>query len=47
MNINKKEAVSTQIRLPADMHQYIKQEADRIGKAQNAYLIILLEQGNK
>ncbi len=39
--------VSTQIRLPEEMHKYIKQEAERIGIAQNAFLIILLEQGKK
>ncbi len=50
-NISSKEAkrgvVSTQIRLPAEMHEYIKREADRMGIAQNAFLIILLEQGRK
>lgn len=39
--------VSTQIRLPDGIHRYIKQEADRMGIAQNAFLIILLEQGRK
>lgn len=43
----KNSVVSTQIRLPANMHEYIKQEADRMGIAQNAFLIILLEQGKK
>lgn len=43
----KENSISTQIRLPADMHQYIKQEADRMGIAQNAFLIVLLEQGKK
>lgn len=42
-----KNTVSTQIRLPAGIHEYIKQEADRMGIAQNAFLIILLEQGKK
>ena len=42
-----REVVSTQIRLPAQMHEYIKQEADRMGIAQNAFLVILLEQGRK
>jgi predicted DNA-binding protein len=50
-NISSKEVkrgvVSTQIRLPAEMHEYIKREADRMGIAQNAFLIILLEQGRK
>ncbi len=43
----KKNIISTQIRLPAGIHEYIKQEADRMGIAQNAFLIILLEQGRK
>lgn len=43
----KREVVSTQIRLPAGMHEYIKREADRMGVAQNTFLIILLEQGRK
>lgn len=42
-----KEVTSTQIRLPAEMHQYIRQEADRMGIAQNVFLIILLYQGKK
>ena len=44
---NKCEMIATQIRLPASMHEYIKQEADRMGIAQNAFLVILLEQGKK
>lgn len=47
MDTDKKETISTQIRLPADIHQYIKQEADRMGIAQNAFLIVLLKQGKK
>lgn len=43
----KEDIMSTQIRLPAEIHNYIKQEADRLGIAQNAFLIILLEQGRK
>ena len=39
--------VASQVRLPAEMHNYIKQEAERMGIAQNAFLIILLEQGRK
>lgn len=39
--------VATQIRLPAAMHEYIKQEANRMGIAQNAFLVILLEQGKR
>ena len=29
------------------MHEYIKQESSRMGIAQNAFLVILLEQGKK
>lgn len=47
MGSNTKEIVSTQIRLPSGIHEYIRQEADRMGIAQNAFLIILLEQGRK
>lgn len=43
----KKEIISTQIRLPASIHNYIKQEAKRLGIPQNTFLIILLEQGRK
>lgn len=45
--MNKNNIISTQIRLPAGIHEYIKQEADRMGIAQNAFLIILLEEGKK
>ena len=38
---------SMQIRLPTDIHEYIKQEAARMGISQNAFLIVLLEQGRK
>ena len=47
MKENKNDIVPTQVRLPAAIHEYIKQEADRMGIAQNAFLIILLEQGRK
>lgn len=42
-----KKIISTQVRLPAGIHEYIEQEADRLGIAKNAFLIILLEQGRK
>ena len=42
-----RENISTQIRLPAEIHMYIRQEAERMGIAQNAFLVILLEQGRK
>lgn len=43
----KNASVSTQVRLPVGVHEYIKQEAARMGIAQNAFLVILLEQGRK
>lgn len=43
----KNETVSTQIRLPAGIHGYIRDEAVRMGIAQNAFLVILLEQGKR
>lgn len=46
-NLKGSSIISTQIRLPAGIHEYIKQEADGMGIAQNAFLIILLEQGRK
>lgn len=39
--------MSTQIRLTEEMHDYIRQEAERLGIAQNAMLLVLLEQGRK
>ena len=39
--------ISTQIRLPAGIHKDIKQEAERMGISQNAFLVILLEQGRR
>lgn len=39
--------ISTQIRLPEGIHGYIKEESARLGIAQNAFLVILLEQGKK
>lgn len=43
----KEDFISTQVRLPDGIHSYIKQEAARMGIAQNAFLIVLLEQGKK
>lgn len=39
--------VSTQVRLPSEMHEYIQREADRLGISQNAFLVVLLEHGKK
>lgn len=41
------EIISTQVRLPAEIHSYIKQEAERLGVAQNAFLLVLLDRGRK
>ena len=41
------ECVNTQIRLPAELHDYIQKEAGRLGIANNAFLIILCELGGK
>lgn len=43
----KNEYIPTQIRLPVGMHEYIKREATKMGIAQNAFLVVLLEQGKK
>lgn len=45
--MSEKNNVSTQIRIPQYLHEYIKQESSRMGIAQNAFLIILLERGKK
>ena len=37
--------ISSQVRLPSDLHGFIQAEAARLGIAQNAFLIVLLEQG--
>lgn len=42
-----KNVVSTQIRLPEDIWKYISSEAERMGIAKNAMLIILVEQGKR
>lgn len=44
---NNKKSIQTQVRLPADIYEYIEQEAKRMGIAKNAFLVILLEQGRK
>lgn len=47
MKTKSNDIITTQIRLPECIHEYIKQEAAKLGIAQNAMLIILLEQGIK
>lgn len=43
----KKNSISSQIRLSEDMHNYIRKEAERMSISQNAFLVILLENGKK
>lgn len=38
---------STQVRLPEEIHSYIQQEAGRLGIAQNAFLLVLLDRGKR
>jgi len=38
---------STQVRLSEEIHSYIQQEAGRLGIAQNAFLLVLLDRGRK
>lgn len=45
--MNDKNIISTQIRLSSEMYSFIKQEAERIGISQNAFTMVLLEQGRK
>lgn len=42
-----KKIVSTQVRLPEDIHGFIKTEAEKLGIAQNAFLVILLDRGKR
>jgi len=37
----------TQIRLPAGMHEFIQQEAERTGISQNALMLMLMELGKR
>ena len=41
------EVIATQVRLPAEIHAYIQTEAARLGIAQNAFLVVLLDRGRK
>ena len=43
----KNEVVNTQIRLPAQMFEYIKQEAAEMGVSQNAFMLVLMSHGKK
>lgn len=39
--------IATQIRLPANLHEYAKEEAAKIGVPLNSFFIILMVQGKK
>ena len=39
--------VTSQIRLPAGMHEFIQQEAERTGISQNALMLMLMELGKR
>lgn len=39
--------ISTQVRLPESIHSYIREQSEKMGIAQNAFLVILLEQGKR
>lgn len=41
------ETVSTQVRLPSELYEYIQDEAGRLGIANNAFLMVLCELGRK
>lgn len=41
------EIVTTQVRLPKYLHDYITEEAARLGIAKNAMLIILADRGRR
>ena len=42
-----KSIVSMQIRLPANLHEYAKEEAAKMGIPLNSFLIVLVTQGKK
>ncbi|MEG2575770.1 MAG: hypothetical protein RSA41_07040 [Christensenella sp.] len=45
--MNKAEIVSTQIRMPAELHEYIKNESAKMGIPQNAFIMMLMCDGRK
>lgn len=42
-----KSIVSMQIRLPANLHEYAKEEAAKMGIPLNSFLVVLMTQGKK
>ena len=41
------EIKNTQIRIPAELSEYIREKSAQMGITQNAFMIILMEQGKK
>jgi hypothetical protein len=43
----KRERITTQIRLPLDIHNYAQNEARRLGISANAALLTLIDEGRR
>lgn len=43
----KEQIIATQIRIPENMHKYLKSESERLGIPQNSVVLILLDMGRK
>lgn len=44
---NKNDIISMQFRMPKELHTYVKAEANRIGISQNAFMLILIDEGRR
>lgn len=42
-----KSIISTQIRIPATLHEYAKEESAKMGIPFNSFLVVLMTQGKK
>ena len=42
-----KSIISTQIRIPANLHEYAKEESAKMGIPFNSFLVVLMTQGKK
>lgn len=40
-------SISSQVRIPENLHEYITKKADKLGISKNAFLVILLDRGKK
>lgn len=40
-------AVATQLRLPDELHRYVRLEATRLGISQNSFILVLMEDGRR